>query len=366
MGEAFQAMQANPILGVVFHAIGAASSSSCYTPQKKTTLWAWEVYWISQATFAWVILPIAGAFLTIPNYLDVLASVPYSVMLKSFGLGALYGVGGLTFGLGIRYIGFSLNYAIAIGLSAALGTLFPLIWNPNQGFVWEIFEKFSSGPGLIVLAGILVSLVGIVICGWAGALRERGKGAESGNYNLRLGLPLATVAGVLSAVFNFALLAGEPLELEAVDQGANELMKMNAIYPFSNGGAWVTNLIGCLFLISRNGTGGQFLKLPDSSGFSKLSFYYLMALLSGAFWYFQFFFYGMGHFHMGTKFGFTSWALHMAMLILFSNMYGFLFKEWEGADKHPKRVLHLGMLCIVIACILIAWGNYIGNSGPVH
>lgn len=354
-------MQTNPILGLIFHGIGALSSSSCYTPQKQTRQWAWEVYWIAQATFAWVILPIAGAFLTIPNYLDVLAAVPGSVMLQSFLLGMLYGIGGLTFGLGIRYIGFSLNYAVAIGLSAALGTLFPLIWTPTEGFVWQLVEKFSSVPGLIVLAGILTSFAGIFICGWAGTLRERNTGAAAKKYNLRKGLPLAVLAGVLSAVFNYALLAGAPLEAEALKAGASELLKMNAIYPFSNGGAWVTNAIWCIFLLRRNGTASQLVRLPDPARGS-LAFYYLMAVLSGAFWYFQFFFYGMGHFHMGVEFGFTSWALHMAMLILFSNMYGFFFKEWVGADKHPKRVLHLGMLCIVIACVLIAWGNYLGNG----
>lgn len=363
-------MQTNPIFGILFHGIGAASSSSCYTPQKKTTLWAWEVYWVATATFAWLILPIAGAFLTIPNYIEVLKAVPATVMLKSFSLGLLYGIGGLTFGLGIRYIGFSLNYAIAIGLSAALGTLMPLIWTPNHGFVWKIVDIFSSGPGLIVLAGIVISLLGIMVCGWAGTLREKSKNAtKTGDDkvagNLKLGLIFATLAGVLSAVFNFALLAGEPLEAAALAQDPESetlmLLKMNAIYPFSNGGAWVTNVIGCLFLLRRNRTAGQFLRLKGHGG-GKLAFYWSMAALSGAFWYFQFFFYGMGHFHMGEKFGFTSWALHMAMLILFSNMWGFFFKEWVGVDKRPKRILHLGMAFIVVACILIAYGNYKGEQ----
>jgi L-rhamnose-H+ transport protein len=356
-------MQTNPLLGIVFHGIGAASSSSCYTPQKQTKLWAWEAYWFATALFAWLILPMIGAFLTIPHYLDILRSLPAGVMLKSFGLGVIYGIGGMTFGLGIRYIGFSLNYAIAIGLSAALGTLFPLVWNPNDGFVWQIVEKFSNGPGLIILAGILISFVGIFVCGWAGALREGGKqGDESRKYNLRAGLPLAMMAGVLSAIFNYALLAGAPIEKAAVANGASVLLKMNAIYPFSHGGAFATNCLGCLIFFRRNGTGSQLFKLPGGAGGGKLAFYWLMAALSGTFWYFQFFFYGMGHFHMGERFGFTSWALHMAMLILFSNMYGFLFKEWAGADKHPKRVLHLGMLFIVIACALIGYGNYRGES----
>jgi len=352
-------MQANPLFGVLFHGIGALSSSSCYTPQKKTTLWAWEIYWITQASFAWLILPIAFAFLTIPHYTEVLATTPQDAMLRSFALGVLYGIGGLTFGLGIKYIGFSLNYTIAIGISAMLGTLLPLIWTPNEGFVWVIVEKFNNVPGMIVLFGIFLSLIGIFFCGWAGALRERGEHSST-RFTFKIGVPLATVAGILSAVFNFSLLAGEPLENAALAQGANELLKMNAIYPFSNGGAWVTNVIWCIFLISRNKTGSQFFRLPGENK-SKLAFYYLMALLSGAFWYFQFFFYGMGHFNMGITYGFTSWALHMAMLILFSNIYGTVFKEWIGADTLPVRVLRTGMALIVLATLIITYGNYIGQ-----
>lgn len=352
-------MQANPIFGVLLHGVGALSSSSCYTPQKKTTLWSWEIYWITQASFAWLIFPILFAFITIPNYVDVLAAAPKSAMFNSFALGMLYGIGGLTFGLGIKYIGFSLNYAIAIGISAMLGTLLPLIWTPTEGFVWIFVEKFNDLPGLVVLAGIVLSLIGIIFCGWAGALREKG-GNSSTRFSFKIGVPVAIVAGSLSAVFNFALLAGEPLETAALAHGASELLKMNAIHPFSHGGAWVTNVIWCIVLISRNKTGSQLLALPGEKS-SKLRFYYLMAMLSGAFWYFQFFFYGMGHFNMGTTYGFTSWALHMAMLILFSNIYGTLFKEWVGADKLPVRILRTGMGLIVLATLIITYGNYLGQ-----
>jgi len=301
------------------------------------------------------------AFLTIPNYLEVLADCDTKYMLRSFGLGVIYGFGGLTFGLGIRYIGFSLNYAIAIGISAGLGTLFPLIWHPNKGFVWEIVEKFSTLPGQIVLAGILISLGGIAVCGWAGLLRERAGGDSPEHYSFRIGVPLAITAGVLSSVFKFALDAGEPLADAAAAAEASDLLKMNAIYPFSNGGAFITNFVFCVFLIARNRTGGQFLRLPKK-GIGTLSFYYLMGLLSGAFWYFQFFFYGMGHHHMGDTYGFTSWALHMAMLILFSNVYGWLFREWEGVGTRPRRVLHVGMAVIVVATLIITYGNYLGEA----
>jgi len=354
-------MQANPFLGVTFHSIGALSAASCYTPQKKTKQWAWEIYWVTQATFGWAIIPIIGALLTIPDYFSVLAHCPTDVMLRSFILGFIYGFGGLTFGLGIRYIGFSLNYTIAIGISAGLGTLAPLIWHPNKGFVLEIVDKFSTTPGLIVLAGIILSLLGIVFCGWAGALRERTGNASPSAFSFKKGVPLAAMAGLLSAVFNYSLLAGGPLEQAAMDAGAPELLKLNAVLPFACGGAWATNVLLCALLIIRNRTGSQLVRL-DPAGNGKLWFYYLMSLASGLFWYFQFFFYGIGHTHLGRKYGFTSWAIHMALLILFSNLYGKIFKEWEGASKLPRKIVHLGMLLIVIATSIITYGNYLGEK----
>ncbi|MBN2180395.1 MAG: hypothetical protein JW715_00670 [Sedimentisphaerales bacterium] len=354
-------MQANPFLGVSLHSIGALSASSCYTPQKKTKQWAWEIYWVTQATFGWIIVPFVGAMLTIPNFFEVLRTAPSDAMLRSFVLGLIYGIGGLSFGLGIRYIGFSLNYTIAIGLSAGLGTLLPLIWNPNDGFVWEIVGKFSTGPGLIVLAGITLSLIGIVFCGWAGALRERAGGASPTAFSFKKGVPLAVLAGTLSAIFNYALLAGAPLEAVAVENGARELIKMNVVIPFACSGAWVASFLWCIFLIIRNRTGSQLVRLPDKSK-GGLPFYYLMALLSGMMWYFQFFFYGIGHQFMGVAYGFTSWAIHMALLILFSNLYGKIFREWVGTDKLPRTILYIGMMIIIIATLIISYGNYLGEK----
>lgn len=351
----------NPVMGVGLHGVGALFAASCYTPQKKTKLWAWEIYWISQATFAWLILPILGAVLIVPDYFGLLADCQSEVMLKSFGLGVVYGTGGLAFGLAIRHVGFSLTYSIAIGISAILGTIMPLFWTPNDGFVYKFDTLFNSGPGLIVFAGIALAVSGIFICGYAGVLRERSGNSSAESFSFNRGVPLAIVAGILSAVFNFALLAGEPLAKAAVENGATELLSWNAIYPFSHGGAWLTNLLWCVWLIRRNGTAEQFVRLP-SEAHGGLPIYYLMAFLSGAFWYFQFFFYGMGHLNLGDKFGFTSWAIHMSLLILFSNIYGKLFREWEGSSAVPRKVVHYGMLVIVIATLIITYGNYKGEK----
>ncbi len=356
-------MQPNPFVGVFYHALGAFFAATCYTPQKQTKLWAWEVYWLAQALFAWLIVPIVGAFLMVPDYVGVLAHANPAVLAKTFVLGMIVGGGVLTFGLGIRYIGFSLNYAIAIGVSALVGTIGPLIWTPNSGFVWEIVEVFSTRPGQTVLAGIVSSLVGIVVCGWAGALRERSGSATAMQFSFRVGVPLAVLAGALSAVLAYSFEAGEPLADAAKAAGASELMKMTAIYPVSLGGALVVNLVWCLVLMRRNKTGAQLVRLPDK-GTATLGFYYVMALVTGLFWYLQFFFYGPGKSNMGT-FGFTSWGLQMALVVLFSNLYGWLFREWAGADKLAKRMLNLGMAIIMAAVFIIGYGNYLREQQPL-
>lgn len=391
-------MHNSSLLGVTFHAIGAFFASSCYTPQKLTKKWNWEVYWVTQATFAWLVFPIAIAFLTIPDYLSVLEKCPTDVMLRSFLYGLVYGVGGLMFGLGIRYIGFSLNYAIAIGISAVLGTIAPLIWHPNNGFVWEFGKKFNNVYGLIILGGFVIAVLGIITCGWAGALRERRSGGQPSRFSFKIGVPLAAMSGIFSVLFYYAMLSGGPLEELARNSEAIDLLKKNAIYPFSNGGAWIASLFFCGYLIWRNRSAGQFIKLPSGeeesespssdqpilydaesespspyhptfyyakseSPFSgRLIFYYAMGILSGAFWYFQFFFYGMGESCMGKDFAFIGWILHMSLLILFSNIYGYLFKEWEGADRLPKRVLHIGMAAIIIATLVIGYGSHLGKE----
>ncbi len=355
---------ANSFLGIGLHSVGALFAASCYTPQKKTKLWAWEIYWISQATFAWFLLPLAGAvlaLLTMPDYFQFLSTCPKDVMLKSFLWGVVYGTGGLAFGLAIRYVGFSLTYSLAIGISATLGTILPLFWAPNDGFVYKLDTLFNNRIGLIVLGGIVLAVSGIFICGYAGFLRERSGNSSAQSFSFKRGVPMVIVAGVLSAMFQYALQAGEPLAQAAAVNGAPELLASNVVYPFSHGGAWVTNLIWCIWLIRRNRTVTQFVRLPGDA-YGGLPLYYLMAFFSGLFWYLQFFFYGMAHLFLGDTFKFTSWVIHMSLLILFSNIYGKLFREWEGASALPRRIVHGGMLVIVIAAIIIGYGNYLGEG----
>lgn len=337
---------ASPLLGTLFHACGGLCASLCYTPQKKIRAWSWETYWLAQAAFCWLLLPILGAWLTIPELGAVLAEAPRAAMLRSFGLGALYGIGGIAFGVAIRHLGFALTYSLAVGLSSVIGTLLPPLIAGNLGAV------LAGHGGGWVIGGVLVGAVGIGLCGWSGWLKEsdlRGSAAP-GTFSARKGIPLCLLAGVLSAVFSFSLAAGQPVADVAAAHGAGHYQG-NVIYLFSNTGAFFTSLLYCLWLGRRNRTLGEF-----TSSTAPLAANWLLAALSGLLWYCQFFFYGLGHTRMGS-YGFSSWALHMILLVAFSNLLGLVLREWRGCRPRTGRVLALALAVLVAAVLTIAYGN---------
>lgn len=346
----------NPLLGVGLHGVGAIFAASCYTPQKKVKGWSWQTYWITQASVCWLLLPIIGAFLTIPDLLTVLREAPTGAMRNSFLLGMAYGIGGTAFGIAIRYIGFSLTYAIAVGLSGVLGTLIPPMVHGTLG------EKLSKPGASWIIAGIIIGTFGIACTGWAGRMKENDLTAQNskGEFSLSKGLGLSLLAGVLSAVYGFALDAGEPIANVASAHGAG-VWRGNVIYIFANTGAFVTTSIYCLFLHARHKTIGELVDLPAGQEEGRLPINFVMAAITGLFWYGQFFFYNLGHVRMGDKFAFTSWAIHMIMLVLFSNLMGVALREWKQCRKLTHRTIAFALLILVGAVLALAYGNYLGD-----
>ena len=345
----------NPLLGSAFHAVGAFFAAICYTPQKRVTGWSWQSYWLVQAAFFWFLLPLFGAWLTIPELGAVLSEAPRDAMLASFLLGAAYGIGGTAFGVSIRYIGFSLTYAIAIGLSTVLGTLIPPM---VKGTLGATLQK----PGASwVIGGIVIGMIGIAFTGAAGRMKERDLSASASlaGFSLVKGLSLSLLAGVLSAVYGFALEAGDPIADVASAHGAG-VYRGNVVYIFSNTGAFITTTIYCLWLHRKHKTLGEIVELPAGAEKARLPVNWAMAVLTGCLWYGQFFFYNLGHVRMGD-YKFTSWAIHMIMLILFSIVVGVALREWRGSRNPTKFAVSLAFIVLVGAVLALTYGNHLGE-----
>ncbi|SPE39529.1 RhaT l-rhamnose-proton symport 2 [Candidatus Sulfopaludibacter sp. SbA3] len=346
-------------LGIGFHAAGAFLAANCYAPQKYVKGWAWEIFWMAQAGWCWLLWPLILAFLTVPHLSRVLAEAPHDRMLFAFLMGVAYGVGGTAFNISIRYIGFALTYSIAVGLSSVLGTLVPPL---VRGEVAAILRR----PGAAyVLLGVAAGAAGIAICGMAGRLKERSLRASEGKrgeFSLSRGLTLSLIAGVLSAVYGMALEVAAPVANLAEQYGAG-IWKGNVSYMFVNTGAFVTSLLYSLYLARRHGTLPELVRLPAAAPASRIASNHLFALLTGTLWYGQFFFYNLGHVRLGAHYAFSSWAIHMILLVLLSNLLALVFREWGGCSGRTFLIMGMGIAVLCAAVVMLTYGNRLGEAG---
>lgn len=344
------------LTGVMFHAIGASSAALCYTPQKKVQRWSWQTYWLAQAFVCWLLLPVVIAWLTVPHLFQVLSEAPTSVMLKTFALGAAYGIGGTAFGIAIRYVGFSLTYAISVGISCVLGTLLPPF---VKGELSNVLQQYGARW---LLYGVGMGALGIILCGVAGRFKEKDllKNKADTSFSLAKGLPICILSGILSAVYGFSISQGQPLADIAAKYGAGNYQG-NIIYIFSNSGAFLSTMLYCLYLHKKKNTFREYTGIFSDQKMSGLSLNFIMAALTGVLWYGQFFFYGLGHVRMGN-YKFSSWAIHMIMLVLFSSVAGIVMKEWIKINPATTRLLLIALAVLIGAVVMLTYGNYLGNT----
>ena len=346
----------NPLLGTGLHAVGGASAASCYLPSTRIRRWSWGTFWLVQSLFAWIIMPVIVGWLTVPDFFAILSDAPSKPFWAAFLLGGVYGFGGMSFGKAINYIGYSLTYTLAIGISAVLGTIFPLMIFGGLG------SFFAKPGGELVLTGMILSMVGVVLCGWAGFKKEKDlKVLATGKhgFNMTIGLLLTVVAGVLSGVFNLSLEYGQPISDIAAHHGAGNFQG-NAKMIISTSGCFVVNFIWFIVAGIRQGTLKEFLPGAGNSG-KELIRNWIWSALAGTLWCSQFFFYGLGHVQMGD-FQFASWVLHMSMLIFFSYMVGLLMKEWKTVKPITNFILIIGLLVLISSFCLTSYGSYFGEQ----
>ena len=345
------------ILGVVLHALGGFAAGSFYIPFKKVRNWAWESYWLVGGVFSWIVMPWVIAVATVPELMSVLSKAPAGSIVWSYVFGLLWGIGGLTFGLSVRYLGMSLGYAVALGFCAVFGTIIPPIY---QGIFGDLV---TSASGLTMLGGVLVSIAGISVCGWAGMSKEKELSAEKkketiAEFDFVRGLWIAMFAGVMSACMAFAIAAGEPIAALAEQRGTTILWRNTPVFIFILAGGFTTNFFWCAFLNFKNWT----LKDYRGAGDASLSGNYVFSALAGITWYLQFMFYGMGTTKMG-KYDFSSWTIHMAFIIVFSNIWGLIFREWKGSSRKTHRIVFLGIIILIASTFVVGLGTYLESLG---
>jgi L-rhamnose-H+ transport protein len=387
----------NPPFGVFLHWLGGLASASFYVPFRRVKSWSWETYWLVGGFFSWIIAPWLLALVMTRSVVQVLQETPASSLFWAYTFGVLWGLGGLTFGLTMRYLGMSLGMAVALGYTAVFGTLMPPIF---RGVFRS--EVLGTSSGKIILVGVAVCLLGIIFAGAAGMSKEKEMSAEQKRasikeFDLKRGLLVATFSGIMSACFAYGLAAGDPIKSLSVKHGTSPIWQgLPALIVVLLGG-FTTNFIWCAILNVRNRTGYQYFyskirggildranepilesvtdapgeEMAASAGISAgdpasarapMLPNYLFSALAGTTWYFQFFFYTMGETQMG-RFKFSSWTLHMASIIIFSTLWGIALKEWKGAGTRTKLLVALSLLVLVSSTMIVGYGNYIGAAG---
>ncbi len=352
------------ILGVIFHFIGGFASGSFYMPYKKVKGWGWETFWIVGGFFSWLIVPPLAAYLTIPHFGSIIAGSSSAVLGKTYIMGLLWGIGGLTYGLGVRYLGVALGSSVILGLCSIFGSIVPSIfyeYNPTPGKD-TISALIGTSWGRMVLLGLVICVLGIIISGKAGGMKDKDLGgsevdASGSEFKLGKGLILAVISGVLSACFSFGIEAGSSMGAvanetwKAVHPAQGEfLFKNNVIFVVILWGGLTTNFIWCMVLNARNKTFGDY-----NNKKTPLLKNYLLCALGGTTWFLQFFFYGMGESKMGN--GASSWILHMSFIILVANMWGVALKEWKGVRPQTRRTLFVGIATIILSVLVVGYGN---------
>ena len=340
------------IIGLIIIAIGAMCQSSSYVPINRIKDWSWESYWVVQGVFAWLLLPLLGAMLAVPageSLLGLFASVPSFNLWMTVFFGVLWGIGGLTFGLSMRYLGVALGQSIALGTCAALGTIMgPVLMN-------VFFPELGALESLTfaVVLGVVVTLVGIAVIGVAGSMKastlsEEEKKIAVRDFNFPKGLAIALLAGFMSGCFNVGLEFGKDINFGSLTDPMFRTLPATLLVTI---GGFFTNAVYCFWQNQRNGTWSDYGKAEVWK--NNLFF----CLLAGALWYSQFFGLSLGRsfFEAGGALDTLSFCILMALNVVFSNVWGVLLGEWKGCSKATIAFLVVGIVVLIASSFVPQW-----------
>jgi len=334
--------------GILLIALGAFSSGSFAVPFGKIKGWGWETYWMVFSLGAYILFPLIACLVFSPDFIRIIQSTPSETVLAVFLLGAVYGIGNLSFGLALRYLGLSLGYSLSLGLMLAIGTLIPPMIDGR-------LQVMMQNPGgTLLILGVMVACFGIALSAWAGILKDKhvsaAKKQESiGEFNLLKGSMAAVLVGITGSAMSLGFEQGLPISDIAAKQGVDPLFTMMPLMVVLFSGTFITTLVWCFYLGTKNKSLKNY-RMAESS--NVLIWNYLFGLLAGLLWFSQFIVYGMGKSKMGP-FTFTSWGILMALTIVFATVWGLFRNEWKGASRKVYVLMVFSLVIIIVSSFMI-------------
>jgi L-rhamnose-H+ transport protein len=336
------------IAGIGWHTVGAAMAASFYAPIERVKKWSWETTWALAGLFSWILLPIGVSLVLLPSFHDFYASFPTSLLLKVALFGAMWGVGNVSYGLTMRFLGMSLGIGVAIGVTLVVGTLVPPLFHGEAAML------FTTRSGSITMAGVLVALAGVATVSWAGHQKEVQLKGHLEEFSVGLGLLLAVMCGIFSSGMSFAIDAAQPMQTRALSLGVNPLYAALPSYVIIMGGGAVINMAYCFIRLAL--LPKLSLRHDLSQGGSTNARSALLASTGGIMWYLQFFFYAWGAANIPQRLSYVNWMLHMSIYVLCGGIVGLALGEWAGVNKRSSRLLWAGIVVIIAAANLVGLG----------
>ena len=329
------------IYGILLISVGAFMSGSFAIPFDKIKGWKWENHWLVYSLFGYVIVPLLVSFVFVPDLMTVLSTVSSNTLLLVFMLGLVYGAANLTFGLSLRYLGIALGFSLSLGLMMAIGTLVPPLIDGRLAIL------FQGNGGIMLVIGILVSLTGILISGYAGFLKSKQMEKDS-DFNIKKGIAAALFVGITGSATALGIEQGIPIAKASIETGTNALFQDSIVFLVLYSGSFVTTLIWCIYLSLKNRSIQNFYKPVGSV----LMFNYLFCALAGFLWYINYVFFGMGKAQMG-EFSFVAWGILMTLTIVCATLWGLYRGEWKGVTIKIRSMMWIGLVILIFASFLI-------------
>jgi L-rhamnose-H+ transport protein len=334
------------VTGIGWHLVGAASAASFYAPLGKVRKWSWETTWAVAGFFSWILLPITVSAALLPDFVGFYRALDANAVREAFLFGSMWGIGNVSYGLTMRYLGMSLGIGVAIGVTLIIGTLVPPILHG------QLAEILSGRGGQLTLIGIALALLGVATVSYAGHLKERAIGLRAAQFDLRKGLMLAVLSGIFSSGMSFAIDAAKPVEAAGLALHVNPLYAALPSYVIIMGGGAAVNFAYCILRLAFKA--GISLRTDLAQPSPVLARNASLAATGGIMWYLQFFFYAWGAASIPQHLSYVNWMLHMSGYVLCGGLVGLALHEWTGVGLRPVRILWAGMLLIIIAA------NFVG------